>query len=235
MIRFLTCVVALISLFALSATAQFDNTPHDQRAIGIGLSGDRLSQSHSATAILPFNTNRFSGWAGVHALRTVAEGNTLSDVIQGRIEVGTDVYNWSVNGFVDAERNKATGTDLTTQLGYYLRLPAYENNGWVLTTGAGNYIENTQIAEDLGIPDAGAVFRWFSYVMARYQNVTSKLEYTPKSDFSDDEIEIETNATISVRTNLELVITHVIDIRENPLVAGENTNSRYSVTGRLTF
>ena len=71
--------------------------------------------------------------------------------------------------------------------------------------------------------------------MARYQNVTSKLEYTPKSDFSDDEIEIETNAIVSVRTNLGLVITHVIDIRENPLVAGKNTNSRYAVTGRLTF
>ena len=104
----IVCVSLLISMFTFHqpSHAQFDDIPHNEITVDLGLAGDRGSQSNSLTAVLPVSS--VHGWVGVHALKTTAGGDVLSEVVKAHAQGGHRFGNFGVELFVDAERNLGT-------------------------------------------------------------------------------------------------------------------------------
>jgi hypothetical protein len=225
----------ILSLFTFHqpSHAQFDDIPHEEITVDLGLAGDRGSQSNSLTAVLPVPT--VHGWVGVHALKTTAAGTVLSEVVKGHAQGGHRFGNFGLEMFVNAERNLAQGTDLTTAVGYFIRPGIYERSGWQISGGVGNFVENTDARDELGLTDAdGSVIRWLAFSSIDYKGITTLIKATPISDLSDFQLEISPAVKFELKSNISLGISASWEYDSDPLTE-ENTHISYLTVLRLGF
>lgn len=236
--RFLTITILFLLFATLMsycdlAEAQFDDIPHDNITVDLGLAGDRGSQSNSLTAVFPYP--RANGWFGVHALRTTADSEVLSDVVKAHAQGGIRVRGVGFELFVDAERDKIKGTDLTTAIGYFIRPGIYDKNGWQISGGAGNFIENVDARDELGLTDAdGSAVRWLVFASIDYRGVTTLVKATPLADFSDSQVEVSPSVRYELKENVSLGLSAVLEYHSNPLTA-QTTQMSYLMVLRLGF
>ena len=232
----LVVISSLILLLFTShnpSSAQFDDIPHEEITVDLGLAGDRGSQSNSLTAVLPISA--VNGWAGVHALKTTATGEVLSEVVKAHLQGGYRFGTLGLEMFVDAERNLIQGTDLTTAVGYFVRPGIYERNGWQISGGAGNFVENTNARDELGLTDAdGSVIRWLAFSSLDYRGITTLIKATPISDLSDFQLEISPAVKFELKSNISLGISASWEYDSDPITE-HNTHISYLTVLRLGF
>ena len=228
--------LSLILVFALhnnTAWAQFDDIPQDKITVDLGLAGDRGSQSNSLTAVVPIP--EVNGWVGIHGLKTTADSEVLSEAIKAHAQGGLRFGSFGVELFVDAERDKLKGTDLTTAFGYFIRPGIYERNGWQVSGGAGNFIENIDARDELGLTDAdGSAVRWLAFASADYRGVTTLVKATPITDLSDFQLEISPSVRFTLKEDVSLGLSAVWEYDSDPLTE-HNTHLSYLTVLRLGF
>ena len=233
--RLIVAISLLLAFFALHSPswAQFDDIPHAEITIDLGLAGDRGSQSNSLTAVFPYASA--NGWFGIHALRTTAGDEVLSDVVKAHAQGGVRFGTLGFELFADAERDKLKGTDLTTALGYFVRPGIYERNGWQISGGAGNFVENTDARDELGLTDADdTVIRWLAFSSIDYRGVSTLVKATPISDFSDFQLEISPSIKFELKQNISLGVSALWEYDSDPL-SEEHTHISYLTVLRLGF
>jgi hypothetical protein len=226
-------LIFFLAAYLSYCEAQFDDIPHDNITVDLGLAGDRGSQSNSLTAVIPYK--QVNGWVGVHALRTIAGDDVLSDVLKAHAQGGLRFGTFGVELFVDAERDKQKGTDLTTAIGYFIRPGIYEKDGWQVSGGAGNFIENTAVREELGLTDADeSAVRWLAFASVDYRGVTTLVKATPITDFSDFQLEVSPSINFALKQNISLGLSAVWEYDSDPLTE-YNTHLSYLTLLRLGF
>ncbi len=152
------CFTLLLAFVAVSISyAQYDEIAHDVRQINIGIAGMNDDTSFSATAILPINQNKIEGWSGLYTQQQTSDGEVTSQVINVHTVVGYAFHERvGINAFVDWNRDKQRGIAGQTQLGAFVSVDLYEDKGWRVNGGAGNFLENKQARRGFGIEGDGS-------------------------------------------------------------------------------
>ena len=216
------------------SSAQFGDTPHDEGiTVDLGLAGDRDSQNESITAVLPVPA--INGWLGIHGLRTVGNGEVLSEVARGHIQGGGNIGKLGLEGFIDAERNKAKGSDLSTEVGAFVRLGTHRRGNLRVSGGIGNYLENVDLREELGIEDEGTINRWLGFASFDYSQLSGLLKFTPRSDFSDTQGSLELNLQIELKENISLLLRSGTEAHSDPPPGIARVQNTYGAQARIQF
>ena len=194
----------IVLLFPIAGYSQFADIPSDQTAVDIGLAGDRASQSHSVTAVVPIKG--IDGWVGLYTMQTVADGDAVSELLKGHLQGGVNVGGADVQGFLDAERDKVRGTALQTQVGYFVRFAKFSLADWTVSSGAGNFIESVQAREELDVDDGDPTIRYLVFASAKYNNFALLAKYSPDLHFRDNQLTIEPAFSLQLATNLAFTL-----------------------------
>ena len=192
----------MVFVFVMSSFAQFADLPPDEITVDLLVSGDRNSQSHSLTSVLPIAT--VEGWAGVYARQTVVDGSVVSEVVLARLQGGGTVEGIGIQAFVEGERDHVKGIDFASRLGYFLRFGVHEFDGLVVSGGAGNFIESVAVREELGIEDDDSIVRWMIFTSLDYRGWATLLKFTPNLHFADRQVSVESAIGIQVKENVDV-------------------------------
>ncbi|MDE0298599.1 MAG: hypothetical protein OXN17_08210 [Candidatus Poribacteria bacterium] len=232
------CFTLLLAFVMASISfAQYDELAHDVRQISIGIAGMNDDTSVSTAAILPINQNRIEGWGGIYGQQQSSGGEVTSQVLNAHAVIGYAFHERvGVNAFVDWNRDKQRGIAGQTQLGGFVSVDLYEDDGWRVNGGAGNFLENKQAREDLELKDADPnVMRALAYLRAQYSRYSVMYKFTPKIDFSDLQVSIEPVATYTLSDTLSLIVRAKIGYETEPLVEGEEFFTSYQLQLGATF
>ena len=224
--------VVAVLLFTCSSIAQFTDLPGDAVTVDIAVSGDRGSQSHSLTAVVPVKA--VEGWAGLYGLQTVVGGQVVSEIGRARIQGGTTAYGVGIQAFVDLERNHVKGTDLTKQVGYFLRFGIHEYGAATLSGGVGNFIEEVTAREDLGLEDEDAVVRWLAFVSVDVWGIDTLIKITPDWSLTDFQITAEPTWSTKLKENLDFRARATIE-RCSKSLTGRLIETRYESGIQFSF
>ena len=232
------CFTLLLAFVAVSISyAQYDEIAHDVRQINIGIAGMNDDTSFSATAILPIDQNKIEGWSGLYTQQQTSDGEVTSQVINVHTVVGYAFHERvGINAFVDWNRDKQRGIAGQTQLGAFVSVDLYEDKGWRVNGGAGNFLENKQAREDLELKETDPnVVRALAYVRAQYSRYSVMYKFTPKIDFSDLQVSVEPTATYTLSDTLSLIVRAKLGYETEPLVEGEEFFTSYQLQLGATF
>ena len=232
------CFTLLLAFVAVSISyAQYDEIAHDVRQINIGIAGMNDDTSFSATAILPIDQNKIEGWSGLYTQQQTSDGEVTSQVINAHTVVGYAFHERvGINAFVDWNRDKQRGIAGQTQLGAFVSVDLYEDKGWRVNGGAGNFLENKQAREDLELKETDPnVVRALAYVRAQYSRYSIMYKFTPKIDFSDLQVSVEPTATYTLSDTLSLIVRAKLGYETEPLVEGEEFFTSYQLQLGATF
>ncbi len=233
---FLVLVTAMMVLVS-SGYAQYDEIAHDVRQINIGIAGMNDDTSFSATAIVPIDQNKIEGWGGFYGQQQTSGGEVTSQVLNAHTVVGYAFHERvGINAFVDWNRDKQRGIAGQTQLGAFVSVDLYEDKGWRVNGGAGNFLENKQAREDLELKETDPnVVRALAYVRAQYSRYSVMYRFTPKIDFSDLQVSVEPTATYTLSDTLSLIVRAKLGYETEPLVEGEEFFTSYQLQLGATF
>ena len=215
----------------------YEEVAHDQRQIAIGISGAGDDNSLSATLIVPIKQDRIEGWAGGFAQQQSSDGEISAQVINAHTTVGYSVHERvSLNAFADWNRDKQRGIAGQTQFGAFVGVDIYEQSGLLVNGGAGNFLENKQARDDLGVKDTDPnVVRALAYVRGQYQRYSAVWRFTPKVDLSDIQFTLEPTATYTLSDTLSLVVKAKLGYESEPLVEGEEVFTAYQLQLSAAF
>ena len=102
--------------------------------------------------------------------------------------------------------------------------------------GAGNYLENKQARDDLGIKDADPnVVRALAYLKLKYGRYSLTNKFSPRIDLSDLQILVEPSAEYSLSDTVSLLAKARIGYETDPIAEGENWFSAYQLQLQTTF
>ena len=233
---FLVLATAMMVLGS-SGYTQYDELAHDVRQINIGIAGMNDDTSFSATVIVPINQNKIEGWGGFYGQQQTSDGEVTSQVLNAHTVVGYAFHERvGVNAFVDWNRDKQRGIAGQTQLGAFVSVDLYEDEGWRVNGGAGNFLENKQAREDLELKDTDPnVVRALAYIRAQYSRYSVMCKFTPKIDFSDLQVSVEPTATYTLSDTLSLIVRAKLGYETEPLVEGEEFFTSYQLQLGATF
>ena len=232
------CFTLLLAFVAVSISyAQYDEIAHDVRQINIGVAGMNDDTSFSATAIVPIDQNKIEGWSGLYTQQQTSDGEVTSQVINAHTVVGYAFHERvGINAFADWNRDKQRGIAGQTQLGAFVSVDLYEDKGWRVNGGAGNFLENKQAREDLELKETDPnVVRALAYVRAQYSRYSIMYKFTPKIDFSDLQVSVEPTATYTLSDTLSLIVRAKLGYETEPLVEGEEFFTSYQLQLGATF
>lgn len=234
--RFLVLTAAMMVMVS-SGYGQYDEIAHDVRQINVGIAGMNDDTSFSATAILPIDQNKIEGWSGLYTQQQTSDGEVTSQVINVHTVVGYAFHERvGINAFVDWNRDKQRGIAGQTQLGAFVSVDLYEDKGWRVNGGAGNFLENKQAREDLELKETDPnVVRALAYVRAQYSRYSVMYRFTPKIDFSDLQVSVEPTATYTLSDTLSLIVRAKLGYETEPLVEGEEFFTSYQLQLGATF
>ena len=232
------CFTLLLAFVAASISyGQYDELAHDVRQINIGIAGMNDDTSFSATAIVPINQNKIEGWGGFYGQQQTSDGEVTSQVLNAHTVIGYAFHERAgVNAFVDWNRDKQRGIAGQTQLGAFVSVDLYEDKGWRVNGGAGNFLENKQAREDLELKETDPnVVRALAYLRAQYSRYSVMYRFTPKIDFSDLQVSLEPTATYTLSDTLSLIVRAKLGYETEPLVEGEEFFTSYQLQLGATF
>ena len=236
--QFSQAVLVLVLYFcSMYAYAQYDEIAHDVRQINIGIAGMNDDTSFSATAIVPIDQNKIEGWGGFYGQQQTSGGEVTSQVLNAHTVVGYAFHERvGINAFVDWNRDKQRGIAGQTQLGAFVSVDLYEDKGWRVNGGAGNFLENKQAREDLELKETDPnVVRALAYLRAQYSRYSVMYRFTPKIDFSDLQVSVEPTATYTLSDTLSLILRAKLGYETEPLVEGEEFFTSYQLQLGATF
>ena len=217
----------------------YEEIDHATRQIAVGIAGAGDDNSLSATVIVPIRGNKISdtSWAGGFVQQQTSDGEVTAEVLNAHTVVGYDVHDIvSLNAFADWNRDKQRGIAGQTQFGGFVGVDIYEENGWKVTGGAGNFLESKQALEDLEKKaNDSAVVRALGYVKVGFGRYSVRLDFTPKLDLSHPQTSVKGKAAFSLNDKLSLVVSGVAGYDSEPLVDGEEFYTSHQAQFNLTF
>ena len=181
----------LIFLFFLAqaAPAYYGDIATDKESFTLGIAGQNANQITSLTALFPIeNAN---GWAGAYVSRQVADGEVVSETLNGHLQGGFRIRGIGVEAYIDVTRDKWRAIDLAIETGYFVRPGTWTWNDITFSGGAGNYTERRDEDEAIGRAkdDTSTTFGWLVFVSSKWRNVSGVLRYKPSLDFEEEVIE----------------------------------------------
>ena len=233
---FLVLVTAMMVLVS-SGYGQYDELAHDQNLINLGIAGMNDDTSISATVIAPINQEKIDGWAGLYGQQQTHDGELTSQLLNAHAVVGYGfLERFSVNAFADWTKDKQRGIAGQFQLGGFIAADLYEDGEIIINGGAGNFLENKQVREDLELKEADPnVVRLLAYVLAKYGRYSLMYKFTPKVDFSDLQLSLEPTATYTLSDTLSLILRAKLGYETEPVVEGEELFTSYQLQLGATF
>ena len=181
--KFTTFTFILCILLGLtsSANAQFKDLPQLPIVSG-GFTGDYWNRNYHLTAVYPYDTDKFTGWIGLHsrAHRTDAseriEGYLLSEFARYRIELGYKLRPGTHIGvYTDGAGYDIISEDRNDTIGLYLRPFTRRNmqRRFQLTSKLGIAMHEAHIEQNWHLlPTLNITARWlilyFDYGLAAH-------------------------------------------------------------------
>lgn len=224
----------LIFLFFLaqSVPAYYGDIATDKESFTLGIAGQNANQITSLTTLFPIE--RANGWAGAYVSRQVADGEVISEVLNGHLQGGIRIPPLTRGGnvnrpharggkqggiyieaYIEATRDKWRAIDFAVETGYFVRPGHYTWNDITFSGGAGNYTERRDEDEAIGrdAADASTTFGWLAFVSGKWKNVSGVLRYKPSIDFAESTVEgsLVFNHELSETVSLGITTQSVFD------------------------
>ena len=222
----------LVMGFVLSATAQYSEIDHSERAVYLGVNGVDDTQTTSATLVLPFDAERAQGWFGAYVLHSTANGEVISDQHNLHVESGikTNREGLTLNVFVDQSADKERGIDKQRQVGLFVRQVVQTKRSPV-TVGFGNFAEAGSVRADLGLKETDDVLlsRWLAYMATEVGGLDILIEFTPAYDFRDQQVTLEPRYAMDLADNLALVVSSIVELDSHPVVEDKYVSASYQL------
>ena len=206
-------------VFAQSIPAYYGDLNTDRESVTVGISGQNANQIMSLTALFPIE--RANGWAGAYVSRQVAEGEVISETLNGHLQGGFRVRAIGIEAYIEATRDKSRAIDLAIETGYFVRPGQYvwrpfrDSAGITLSGGAGNYTERRDADESIGraANDANTTFGWLAFVSGTWRNVSGVVRYKPSINFAETRLEtsLSFNHALSETTAVGITTQAVFD------------------------
>lgn len=213
----------LIFLFFLarSAPAYYGDIATDQRSFTLGIAGQNANQISSLTALFPIGG--VNGWAGAYVSRQVADGEVVSETLNGHLQGGFRIRGIGVEAYIDATRDKWRAIDFAIETGYFVRPGTWTWNDITFSGGAGNYTERRDEDEAIGRAkdDTSTTFGWLAFVSGKWRNVSGVVRYKPSLDFAEERIE----ASLSINQPITEQIG--IGFSTQAIVEAEDVHTNY--------
>ena len=202
--RSLVLMTMLFAMMCSSVFAQFpEDLDYERRYLIFG--GQFYSEEYAVngTVVVPEKVGDFEGFTAAHV-------NKVGDkwLAVGRIEGGLDIVaDWSLNVFSELKRDQFAGAD-SFQVGFFAESPRIEVNDALFTFGAGNFVDNEQAQEDLGLKASDErVVRALVYGNMKYKTFNLLVKGTPNAQFWTDasDLQIEIQPTLKLAKDLSLM------------------------------
>ena len=221
-------MVVFLFFLAKSVSAYYGDIATDKESFTLGIAGQNANQITSLTALFPIeNAN---GWAGAYVSRQVADGEVISETLNGHLQGGFRVQGIGVEAYIEATRDKWRAIDFAIETGYFVRPGHYTWNDITFSGGAGNYTERREEDEAIGRDkaDASTTFGWLAFVSGKWKNVSGVLRYKPSIDFAESTVEgsLSFNHELSETVSLGITTQSVFDSKS---IAESDINSAYLI------
>ena len=216
----LTAILILV-MTALSF-AQFEEVSHAERKLVLGGQFNDEQYSINGTAILPVRRGDFSGWAGGYVNKLENDWQIVTRLEGGVAVLKTD---WTLNLFTEYGRDDQNGVGSQVAFGFFGESPRFAIGEASITAGLGNYVENQQARDDLGLKDtADRSVRLLAYTALRYRWISILTKITPNAKVWDDarDFQLVVQPTIAFNDNVSLVTQFEYD--SQPVIAGDTVN-----------
>ena len=231
-LRTLSAVVLFSIFWTMPAYCQFADLPQDTKTVDIGVNGGPASQTLSLTAVVPLR--RINGWTGIFGSRASGEEGVFSEVVKARAQGGFRIGTFGIEAFTDLERNITKGTDLTSQIGSYIRPAIYERGTLRVSGGVGSFIENIQPRQDIVLRKFDpTTFRWLAFSSIGWRKLNTVLKFTPEIGFKNFKFSVEPAITFNLSTRLGLRLSGVVTYNSEPLT--EKWHYKYLSILRITL
>ena len=224
--------LTLSLLLTIGADAYYGDIATDKESFTLGIAGQNANQITSLTALFPIKSA--NGWAGTYVSRQVADGEVVSETINGHLQGGfrppfiSPQAGVSVEAYIEATRDKWRAIDLAIETGYFIRPGTYTWNDITFSGGAGNYTERRDEDEAIGRDkdDASTTFGWLAFLSGKWKNVSGVLRFKPSLTFGETRLEgsLSFNHEISETVGLGITTQAVSD---SASIADSNVHTSY--------
>ena len=221
--------VVLIMVLSVSvAYGYYGDIATDKESFTLGIAGQNANQITSLTALFPIKSA--NGWAGTYVSRQVADGEVVSETINGHLQGGFRVRGVGVEAYISATRDKWRMIDLAIETGYFVRPGTWTWNDITFSGGAGNYTERRDEDEAIGrdAKDAATTFGWLAFVSGKWKNVSGVVRFKPSIDFEETRFEgsLAFNHELSDTTAIGITTQSVLDSQS---IADRDLHTSYLV------
>ena len=228
----LFCFMLALLIIVPSAQAFYGDLAHDEPSMTLGIAGQNANQITSLTALFPID--RVNGWGGAYVSRQVADGEVVSETLNGHLQGGFRIRGIGVEAYIEATRDKWRAIDFAIETGYFVRPGIFVWRDITFSGGAGNYTERRDEDEAIGraADDTSTTFGWLAFVSGKWRNVSGVLRYKPSIDFADSTVEgsLSFNHELSETASLGITTQSVFDSKS---IADSDLHSAYLI--QLTY
>ena len=234
---FVLFLAAMIFLSAYDVVAEFTDEDTATRHIGIGTSGGGSTNSLSFVGIVPFKEGKYTGWVGGFA-QQISEGDeiqaqTVNVHAEGEIEF-TELLGVTVFG--DVLRDRFRGIDRQLQGGFFVSADVIEEDGFDVTVGLGNYVQDKQAREDLELTELDpTTVHLLAYAKTSYRNVSVVWRFTPELDLTNPHVEARPKASWQVSDKWGVTVGGIVGFEDEALVDDERLYYSYQLQGTYSF
>ena len=220
--------ILMLLVVAGMSEAFYGDLSTDRESFTLGIAGQNANQITSLTALFPIKSA--NGWAGTYVSRQVADGEVVSETINGHLQGGFRVRGVGVEAYISATRDKWRMIDLAIETGYFVRPGTWTWNDITFSGGAGNYTERRDEDEAIGrdAKDAATTFGWLAFVSGKWKNVSGVVRFKPSIDFEETRFEgsLAFNHELSDTTAIGITTQSVLDSQS---IADRDLHTSYLV------
>ena len=226
---FTAFLMAFSLFFVMGSDAQFSDIPHDKNQWNIGLFGNKESTNYNTTFLAPFRKDNVTGWAGTYASKVISGDDVLSERFNAHIEGGFSIKSLNdlgLRAFVDFETTHQKTSQL--QFGLFVIPGVYERGKLKISGGVGNFLEDTNVRDDLGLKETDSVVsRLLVYSSFHFERFALLVRATPHINLSDFQLDIEPSYALKLSDNISLRFHCKMEYDSEPL--DESFSTEYAL------
>ena len=227
----LTVLLGMLLALTSPSIAQWEEIPHDDFTLDFGGASSDDSTSIQLTAAKGVEW----GWVGIHQNFLSVENEIEDQVSKAHAQGGVDWFGFRIEAFADVESNKEKGAGLISQVGGMFRKIATLDD-LTLALSFGNYAENTQFRDDLGLAatDPVTLSRWLLSTTAKY-NFNDRIglyangKFTPESRFKDLQGSLEIGVDVAYSRDVSFGVKALWDFHNNSPTGETVTREIYAL------